>query len=300
MSTRLVRSIGFLVFAALGAHAAAQRRPTLQDVLARAAAYIERYEQELSGVVAEEQYVQDVTTDTAEGVRHRTLRSDILLIRPAGGDRYFQFRDVFEVDGEPVRDRNDRLERLFLQSSGGFDAGLAITRDSARYNIGRIDRTINVPLMALLFLDRKFQRQFRFAVSADPENKTRGLPNTATFSVSVDVWAVEYRETGDPTIVRDPYKHRNVPSRGRFWIEPESGRVLMTEHIAEVGDVRATVRVSYQSEPVDGLLVPIEMRETYTRSGRGRDQPYAIEGAATYSKFERLQAGPHGATRRPN
>src|SRR5215510_7370665 len=153
MSARLARSIGCLVIAVLGVRSGAQSRPTLQDVLARAAAYVERYEQALSGVVAEEQYVQDiVTTDTADDVRHRTLRSDVLLIRPRGADRYFQFRDVFEVDGEAVRDRSDRLERLFLQSSGGFDAGLAITRESARYNIGRIDRTINVPFMAMLFL----------------------------------------------------------------------------------------------------------------------------------------------------
>jgi hypothetical protein len=48
--------------------------------------------------------------------------------------------------------------------------------------------------------------------------------------------------------------------------------------------VHATIDVSYQSEPVLDLLVPIEMRETYWRAG----QSTRITGIATYSRFRRL------------
>jgi hypothetical protein len=50
--------------------------------------------------------------------------------------------------------------------------------------------------------------------------------------------------------------------------------------------VHSTIDVSYQSEPILDLLVPVEMRETYWRSG----QRSRIEGAATYGRFRRLDA----------
>ena len=83
---------------------------------------MELYASHLSGLVMEESYVQDVEqinrfgyrTNTRGGVSHRMLKSDLLLVRPQGSDAWMQFRDVFEVDGKAVRDRNDRLEKLFL------------------------------------------------------------------------------------------------------------------------------------------------------------------------------------------
>ena len=50
------------------------------------------------------------------------------------------------------------------------------------------------------------------------------------------------------------------------------------------GDRRnATVTVSYQSEPLMGFLVPIEMRESYVRSGE------RITGHAVYGRFRLLK-----------
>jgi len=65
-----------------------------------------------SHVVAEERYVQNPTSPR----RRRELRSDFLLVKtPRLVPDWFQFRDMFEVDGQPVRDRDARLSRLFLQ-----------------------------------------------------------------------------------------------------------------------------------------------------------------------------------------
>ena len=57
--------------------------------------------------------------------------------------------------------------------------------------------------------------------------------------------------------------HKDLPAQGRFWIEPATGRVLMSELSRRTAKLRATIDVSYQSEPLLGLLVPIEMREWY-------------------------------------
>ena len=55
------------------------------------------------------------------------------------------------------------------------------------------------------------------------------------------------------------------PAHGRFWINPSNGSVLISELIVDGGGVIATVTVSYQSEPLMGFLVPVEMRESYIR-----------------------------------
>jgi hypothetical protein len=59
----------------------------------------------------------------------------------------------------------------------------------------------------------------------------------------------------------------------------------MSEMITENDNVRAQVNVSYQSEPLSGLLVPIEMRESY----KSRGYSATIYGEATYRRFRRFQ-----------
>ena len=68
--------------------------------------------------------------------------------------------------------------------------------------------------------------------------------------------------------------HKDFPARGRFWIDPATGRVLMSELRCRTAQIKATIDVSFQSEPLLGLLVPIEMRERY----EGRLNGSLIEG----------------------
>ena len=96
------------------------------------------------------------------------------------------------------------------------------------------------------------------------------------------VRTIEYEDTGRPTFVRTTNR-KPFPAKGRFWVEPSTGRVLMSELVLKNRELRATIDVSYQSEPLLGFLVPIEMRERY--EGRGRTR---IDGAATYSRFRQF------------
>lgn len=111
---------------------------------------------------------------------------------------------------------------------------------------------------------------------------TAGSAASPTFSVSTEVWVVEFRETGRDTLIRS---QGDLPARGRFWIEPEIGRVLMSELLLDAPTVSATIDASYQSEPLVGFLVPIEMRERYV----GKIDRAIIEGAATYGRFRQFQ-----------
>ena len=62
----------------------------------RVAAYVQRFVDDLTNVVAEERYVQEFRRATDR----RRLRSDFLLVKYPGEERRYQtFRDVLEVDG---------------------------------------------------------------------------------------------------------------------------------------------------------------------------------------------------------
>jgi len=265
--------------------------PSLPQVLERTAAYVATFARQLSGIVAEEHYAQTVHFPkgyplTLDLERH--MRSDLLLVKPRGARDWLQFRDVYEVDDRPVRDRDNRLVRLFLDPPDSTSAQVtAILEESARYNIGPLLRTVNTPLLPLQFLEAKNQGRFKFkrTSNAQPAEMTVESPAPpGRFRLTTEVWAVEYSERMANTIIRTNGL-RDLPSRGRFWIEPDTGRVLMTELVMENRQVRGVITVNYQSEPLLGLLVPIEMRERYDKL---RDQS-VVDGYATYGRFRQFQ-----------
>jgi len=287
---RLTFAAALLVGIAAVARPAAQA-PSLDAVLKRAAEYVEKFRKQLSEIVAEETYRQEIVNTGrigmgVRGITARTLRSDLLLIRPPDADRHVELRDVFEVDGAVVRDRRPRLEALIVDPAASMRIG-EIINESARYNIGSVQRTINTPLMALMFLDRSRQERFQFKHVERPQPvfpaaRDTAINETPVFRVSTEMWAVEYQERRRDTIIRAP-NGDDRPAHGRFWIDPSNGSVLISELVIDNGGVIATVTVSYQSEPLMGFLVPVEMRESYVRNSE------LITGRAQYSRFRSIR-----------
>jgi hypothetical protein len=267
----------------------AQEPPSLDQVLNRAAGYLTRFHEQLSGIVAEETYTQEarrVGTAKTRGVQRRVLKSDLLLVRPSNADRYVEFRDVFEVDFRRVRDREDRLTALFIKPTRETENQLkAIIDESARYNPGSIYRNINTPMLVLSFLEPETQQRFRFNVSSRREPQKGGAiaPGDAPlFRVSTEMWVIAFREVVRPTVIRTT-RGADFPAAGRLWIDPATGTVLMTELVMKNRDMLATVTVSYQSEPLLGFNVPAAMHEQY----HGRAE--YVEGVATYGRFRQFQ-----------
>jgi hypothetical protein len=266
---------------------------TLRDVMKRAGAYVVDFQRELSGIVAEERYVQDVRyvlqsyavgspRSTASQDARRVLMSDLLLVRPSGATRWVQFRDVFEVDGKPVHDRSERLFKLFVEPTASSAQQVDdIVRESSRYNIGNLQRTINVPLLALLILDPANQRRFAFERTQDRKPRLGSEPKSTS---DAPIWVVEYHEESAGTLIRGSGNH-DIPSHGRFWIDATSGQVVGTELIADDTTLKGTVNVIYRLEPAVHLLVPAEMRERYEVRRDGS----RVDGTATYSKFRQFQ-----------
>jgi hypothetical protein len=278
------------VVAVLAAAVLQAQEPTLDAVLADAADYVSRYQQQLRGLVAEETYRQNVMSTAAgrsigPGARARQsregreLKSDLLLVKLGDENFWMQFRDVFEVDRKPVRDRDERLYKLFVDAKADARAQAeSIQQESARYNLGPIMRTINVPILALLFLERSVQPVITFE-----EGKAGNLKRFEGLANAADIRMIEYRETGKGTMVKGA-NNKAIPSHGRVWLDGSSGRVLRTELVSEDTDLRAEITVSYRIEPGLELLVPGEMREIYTI----RRNDTRIDGRATYGKFRQF------------
>ena len=277
----------------LPAAPAAAQPPTLDTVLERAARYVADFHRQLSSIVAEERYVQDWkrVLDRQRGTNqldHRELVSDLLLVKPEGSRAWMEFRDVFQVDGSPVRERDQRLVKMFLTPSPTTNDQIRkILSESARFNIGDIRRNVNTPVFPLLFLESANRFRFKFKQTADRRPTTAAettAPVDGAFRVSTEIWVVAYEEKASHTMIRTDGE-KDLPSKGRFWIDPATGRVLMSELTAENRNVRATIDVSYQSEPLLGQLVPIEMRERYV----GKRSGSLVEGRATYGRFRQFQ-----------
>jgi VWFA-related protein len=252
----------------------------LDQVLARVSQYVLDYGQALTSVVAEETYTQEVRGEPASritvngkpmggGPKSVTLTSDYLLVKVPGVEGWVPFRDVFAVDGQPVRGREDRLVKLFLEaptSSVAMERANAIWLESARYNIGSVRRTINAPLLPLWFLEPRSLRRFAF--------RKAGEETQAGARVAV----IEFNEAVHPTFIKTP-EGADLPSRGKIWIDPVNGRIHRTVLMASM----ATITVNYgpRSE-VPGVWVPVTMEERYETQG------VTITGKASYSKFRRF------------
>jgi hypothetical protein len=264
-------------------HASAARRapepdPELDTIVARATEYIGGYFREFRNVVAEEDYTQMVLA--VRPAETREMKSDFLLVTAADGNTWVPFRDVFEVDGHAIRDREDRLRKLFLESAPGtaFEAMARVQDEGARYNLAWLGKTdINVPTFALtILLDRNI-RSFAFR---------RGREETVD---GLRLLRVDFEEKATPTLVRGA-DAGDVPSAGSFWIDPLTGRVVKTflraarnTGPASLAGLTFESTVTYRRSDTLGLWVPAEMRETYRLRGN------TVEGRAVYSKFRSFQ-----------
>jgi len=255
------------------APAAGPRDPETQGLLAKAADYIAGYQREYSMLVAEEHYVQNARTATQD------LRSDLLLVRPEGVDAWVSFRDVFEVNGKPIRDRDDRLRRLFLDPSAEAQAQLAAIKDeSARYNIGQVERNINVPLYALKFLEAVNLSRSRFSLSG-----TKDVGGVAATRIA-------FQEVARPTLVT-LNRSGDIAAAGSFLIDPASGAVVGStmQFLFPFDGARLEFVVRYERDADLGLWVPAEMTERYSLRGATADRAWAVDSRATYAKFRRFQ-----------
>ena len=252
--------------------------PSLNDLVHRMGAYVQAYGEKASIVVATERYTQEVTSPDDQPGPHelRVLRADFAIVKAAGLGGWIGFRDVVEVDGARIGDREDRLIQILTSGSGRADEAQRLSDESARFNIGPIQRNFNVPTTALFFFRPDNLDRFKFA------RKGAGRDGT---------WEIGFRETGRPTSIRTP-QGKSVPTEGSVWVVVETGTVVRTRvKIAEFGPPTAVQPQGTGSAEIDVTyrrIAALDMwlPETMTEAYEGR---FRVTGEATYTDYRQFQ-----------
>ncbi len=143
--------------------------------------YAMNYEQRFALLAADELYVQELQRPPNPGsnlsrsnpgggmqaggpINQQIIKSDFLLVQLGGdGEGWMPFRDAYEVKGRKLRDRDDRLLKLFTSNDKErFEKAARYSDDTNKHNLGNVARTINIPTLAMMFLHPRVNERFEF------------------------------------------------------------------------------------------------------------------------------------------
>jgi hypothetical protein len=269
---------GLTTLACAAAILALAAPPSVKDVMRRVGAYVDAYGQRASIVVASERYTQRTAGSTNHFHGQRTVIAEFAIVRVDAVDGWQGFRDVIEVDGRPLGDRQDRLVKALLNGGGGYVEARRLSDESARFNIGAVERNFNVPTTALFFFQTRHLDRFKFgARTVDADGR----------------WQIAWRETYRPTFIRTP-AGESIPAEGELVVDPARGTVLRTllkttmrgGGRAQYGTGR--VDVSYRSVDALGMWLPATMEEEWETNAPGGAWE-RVQGQAVYSNYRQFQ-----------
>ena len=255
----------------LAAQSAPPPDTSTKALVAAARKYVGEYEKNFAFIVADEWY-QQVLRDYDGRIAHqRVMKSEVFLTFIEVDSEWIAVRDVMEVDGKPVANRDNLRELL---AKGGQLRGVAkkVIDSNARYNIGSVSRNFNEPTLPLLLFDTKRVSSVEF----DRKNVTRnGATTLATLSFSERDHGTIVGGQGGP-----------APAKGTFVIDAATGTVRQTTFEIKHLDIRALLKTEYQHDEKLKLWLPSTFSERYERT---RDVKELIECEAKYSNYRRFE-----------
>ena len=269
---RLLLAIAAVALSLSSVRLGAAQPPTVPALLGAAAAYVAMYEERASGIVFEEEYVQQLRRlNDPKLPLARRMRSEVVVLS-TGDFGWIGFRNVVQVDSQPVRDRADRLEKLFATpvTHAVIERARVVADESARYNLGGVHRNWNYPTMPLMFLRQAHQRRSTF--TREGSERMDG----------VVTWRLRFQEVERPTLIESG--RNDVVASGRFWIEPDTGRVRRGQLAVREARAAGTIDVTYRASPGLAVLVPVSMQERI----EARPLLEEIRGDARYSNFKQF------------
>ena len=296
-ATLLAVAIGVLTSGALSTVALAKDEQVgsqpgsgFHTVLSSAMRYAMNYEQRFFLLAADERYVQELQRPANPGsnlsrsnpgggmqgggaVSQQIILSDFLLVQLGGdGEGWMPFRDTYEVKGRKVRERDDRLLKLFTSGDKDrFEKAARYSDASTKFHLGNVTRSINIPTLAMMFLHPRVNERFEFTDGGEETIAGRVLRKAL------------YREVARPTLIKTT-RGRDLALTGVLWIDPFSGTVVKTELNAADPAVRCQVIVTFRREESLDLWVPEKMEEHY-KANLAVDDIFAT---ATYTNVRRV------------
>ena len=252
-------------------------------IVARAAAYVREYQQQLTSVLADEIYTQDVVEQIPrdqKASRTRTLRSEVFFMFAPARRVWMAIRDVIAIDDKAVENRRDIVDAL--RTLPPHEVAAVFKQYNSRFNIGRIFRNFNEPTLSLLVLDDEHRKRFSF----DRKQISKTEPLLVT---------IEFKERDTPTLIFDLRRGGRVFSKGELVVEAETGRIRRAVLTANVNEWRVQLTTTYRPDERLGMWVPAEFEEHYAfgvSNSRSLDSSVEYEEIrcqAKYSNYRRFQ-----------
>ena len=293
MRTSFQTAVFILALGVASAHAQVGNQPGsgFHTILSSAMRYVMNYEQQFALLLSEEHYVQELQRPPNPGdnlsrnnpgggmraggaLNVQTIKSDFLLVQLGmDGEGWMPFRDAFEVKGKKLRDRDNRLVKLFLENDkSAFDKASRINESSAKHHLGNVARTINIPTLGMMLLHPRVNERFEFTDGGEETINGRVLRKAL------------YREAARPTLIKTT-RGRDLALTGAIWIDPFSGAVVKSEMNAADPAVRCQVVVTFRRDDTLEMWVPERMEEYYKAALAVDD----ILATATYTNVRKYR-----------
>jgi hypothetical protein len=246
---------------------------SVAGVVRVAAAYVKAYQEQLTFLIADEAYTQQIRSQIPDDrtPKARTMKSELFfMFTPANGD-WMAIRDVIEVDRKPVTGRPDL--RTALETLPAAQVAGAFKASNSRFNIGRTQRNFNEPILSLLVLDARYLPNFTF----ERKRVERAASGTLV--------TLAFTEKSAPTLIRD-LQLRPVFSKGELVLDAATGRVHRAQLRVTIGGVSLELTTTYTADERLGLWVPAHFRERYEEGmlppGSARTQ---LENTRSYEEL---------------
>jgi hypothetical protein len=247
-----------------------QNETSTRALVAAAAKYVARYQQDFAFLIADESYSQ-TRTDAGGHTQNRLLRSEFFLTYLPADNEWVAVRDVKDVDGEPVANRE---ELRTLLAKGGEIRGLIsqVIARNARYNIGSTTRNFNEPTLPLLLVGEKRVNDVKF--------DRRSVEKEGGETLAV----LAFEERGRPTLVRGP--DGSLPAKGEIVLEPGSGIVRKTTFELDRPGVKVRLTTTYARDPKLDLWLPDVFSERYESENPISEVVLCEAKYTNYRRFE--------------
>jgi len=244
---------GAALLPALSSGQVAPQDPTrLDTVVAAAATYVKDYQRQLTSVLADEDYLQQIISQTPRDEampRVRRLRSEVFFMYAPAADDWMAIRDVSAVNGKELKDRPNLREAL--RTLPPHEVARTFKVYNSRFNLGNVSRNFNEPTLSLLLFDDRYRPDVTF---------TRKSVQTRRDGVWVTVGFTE--SEGPNTLIRER-SGKPAVSKGEFVVEAGTGRIRRAWMETTVGAVVADLTTDYAADARLGIWVPVSFAENY-------------------------------------
>jgi hypothetical protein len=198
----------------------------LEDLLDKAGDLSDKYKTLFRDLMAEEKKVFEFyDKKTGKVENQRQMVSDLIVYASQKEPKHVtEYRNIREVDGKPVKNQFERIEKLFERVSKADSPDKEIdriNRESSRYDFGA--RVIGYTIMNAIATWKSLRRFFKYEFAGRERVGEQELI----------VIKFEQTEVVENLGGLEEYRKLNVTGplmRGQYWLDPQTGQLRREHH----------------------------------------------------------------------